>query len=56
MCGKCAIITWYMFIPELTITPKILRNISAFEYAKAVIENTVILPTWEKQLQKARHV
>ncbi len=45
-----------MFIPEYSITTKILRNISVIEYAKAVIENTPILPSWENQLKKEAKV
>jgi len=41
-----------VFIPEYTITPKTLKNISTLEYGKAVIENTTILPSWENQLKK----
>jgi len=41
-----------MFVPEYSITPKILKNISVTEYGKAVIENTSILPSWENQLKK----
>ncbi len=41
-----------MFIPEYTITSKIIAGISSIEYAKGVIENTVIMPSWEKQLKK----
>jgi Fic family protein len=45
-----------MFIPEYSITTKILKNISVIEYAKAVIENTPILPSWESQLKKEAKV
>ena len=41
-----------MLIPEYTITPRTLQNISTVEYARAVIDTTKILPTWQKQLQK----
>ena len=41
-----------MYIPEYSITPKILKNIASIEYARAVIENTSILPTWALQLQR----
>lgn len=41
-----------MIFPDYTITSKTLQNISYTEYARAVIENTTILPAWEKQLQK----
>ena len=41
-----------MFIPEYTITPKSLKNISTIEYAKAIIEHTAVLPSWENQLRK----
>jgi hypothetical protein len=41
-----------MFLPEYTITPKILRSISNIEYAKAIVDTTKILPTWKKRLQK----
>lgn len=41
-----------MFVPEYTITSKTLKNISTIEYAKAIIENTTILPSWEDRLKK----
>jgi len=41
-----------MFIPEFTITPKILKNIGSAEYCKAIIETTTILPAWEAQFKK----
>jgi len=41
-----------MFLPEYSITPKTLKNISIIEYGKAVIETTTILPSWEAQLKK----
>lgn len=41
-----------MFLPEYSITPKTLKNISIIEYGKALIENTTILPSWELQLKK----
>lgn len=41
-----------MFLPEYSITPKTLKNISSIEYGKAIIENTTILPNWENQLKK----
>ncbi|MBU1970298.1 hypothetical protein KJ605_00765, partial [Patescibacteria group bacterium] len=41
-----------MFLPEYTITNKILKNIAAVEYAKALAENTPILPTLEETIQK----
>lgn len=41
-----------MFIPEYSITPKTLKNISITEYSKAVVENTAILPSWTNQLKK----
>jgi Fic family protein len=40
-----------MFLPEYTITTRILNNIATLEYAKAVIDNTVILPAWENQVR-----
>lgn len=40
-----------MFVPEYTITAKTLKNISLLEYSKAIIENTVVLPAWERQMQ-----
>jgi Fic family protein len=45
-----------MFVPEYSITTKILKNISVIEYAKAVVENTPILPSWENQLKKEAKV
>jgi len=41
-----------MFLPEYSITPDILKNISLIEYSRAVIENTTILPSWENQISK----
>jgi Fic family protein len=41
-----------MFLPEYTITARILKNIADIEYSKAVVDNTAILPAWERQLQK----
>lgn len=40
-----------MFVPEYTITSKTLKNITITEYSKAIIESTVILPSWERQLK-----
>jgi hypothetical protein len=45
-----------MYTPQFTITSKILRNIGNLEYSKAIIENTVVLHTWENQLQKEARV
>ena len=45
-------ILWQMFLPEYTITNKILKNIATVEYAKALAENTPILPTLEESIQK----
>ena len=53
MCGKYAkIILLFMFVPEYSITQKILKNISIIEYSKAILDTTKILPSWEKQLQR----
>ncbi len=41
-----------MYVPEYTITKEILNNIALIEYGKGIIENTTILPNWEKQLEK----
>lgn len=41
-----------MYLPEYTITSKTMKNVGAIEYAKAVLENTSVLPRWEKQLKK----
>ncbi len=41
-----------MFIPEYTVTTKIINGIGSIEYAKGVIENTVVMPSWDKQLKK----
>ncbi len=43
---------FYMFLPEYTITNKILKNIATVEYAKALAENTPILPALEESMQK----
>src|SRR3989344_1004324 len=40
-----------MYIPQFTITNKILRNIGAIEAAKEVIEHAPLLPYWEKKFQ-----
>ena len=45
-----------MFVPEFTITNKILKNITQVEYSKALIENPPILSSWEKQLQKEARI
>ncbi len=39
-----------MYLPEYTITNHTLNNIAAVEYAKAIIETTTILQSWESQL------
>jgi hypothetical protein len=41
-----------MFIPEYTITNRALESISTIEYVRAVAKLSVILPSWEKKLQK----
>jgi Fic family protein len=41
-----------MFLPEFTITTKVLNNIAKMEYARAVVENTPVLQTWQNQLSK----
>ncbi len=41
-----------MFLPEYSITPKTLKNISIIEYGKAIIDTTTILPSWQSQLKK----
>ncbi len=41
-----------MFFPEFTVTQKILKNIGAIEYSRAVTDNIKILPAWEKQLKR----
>jgi len=41
-----------MYLPEFTITNSILKNISDIEYARSIIENARIMPSWEKQLKK----
>lgn len=41
-----------MFLPEFTITTKVLNNIAKAEYARSIIENTAILQTWQNQLTK----
>lgn len=41
-----------MYVPEYTITNKILQNVASVEYAKAVAEHSVILGSWEKRQQK----
>jgi len=41
-----------MFLPEFTITTKVLNNIARAEYARAIVENTTVLPTWQAQLAK----
>jgi len=46
----------FVFIPEYSITSKILKSISVIEYSKAIIENTTILPSWERQLVKEAKV
>lgn len=41
-----------MFIPEFTITQKVLKNIASIEYNSAIVSNTKILQSWKKQLVK----
>lgn len=41
-----------MLLPEFTVTQKVLKNISAVEYSRAVADNVKILPAWQKQLRK----
>ena len=41
-----------MFLPEYTITPNILKNIASIEYNRSFIENSNILPNFEKRLEK----
>jgi Fic family protein len=45
-----------MFIPEYSLTPKMLKHIANIEYSKAVIENTTLLPSWENKLKKEAKV
>jgi Fic family protein len=45
-----------MFIPEYTITNKILQNIASIEYVRAIAEHSVILNSWEKRQQKEAEV
>lgn len=40
-----------MQTPEYTITNQTLANIAGAEYAKAIIESTAVLKTWEEQLK-----
>ncbi|MFZ5424244.1 MAG: Fic family protein [Patescibacteria group bacterium] len=41
-----------MLIPEYSVTTEILKNISAIEYGRGIIENTTILPSWDRQLKR----
>jgi Fic family protein len=41
-----------MFVPEYSITPRILKNIGTTEYSKALIDNSAILPAWRDNLVK----
>lgn len=41
-----------MYLPEYTITNKILNHVATFEYVQAIAETKVILPSWRKKLQK----
>ncbi len=45
-----------MFLPEYSITQKILKNIAQIEQCKAIIETLPILPHWEKLLQKEARI
>lgn len=45
-----------MYLPEYSITNKTLRNISNIGYNQALIENTPILPNWERQLKKEARI
>jgi len=42
----------FVFVPEYTITAATLASIASIEYARSIIENTVVLPVWQKQLAK----
>jgi hypothetical protein len=41
-----------VYIPEYLISAKILQNISAIEYSKAIIDTTTLLENLELQLSK----
>lgn len=40
-----------MFSPKFTITPKILENASRIEAARSLIENSPLIPTYERQFK-----
>jgi Fic family protein len=40
------------YSPKFTITNKILMNIGSIEGAKAIIESSPLIPSWERQFQK----
>jgi Fic family protein len=41
-----------VYIPEYSLTEKILQNVATTEYSKGCIDSTVIQQQWEKQLKK----
>ncbi len=45
-----------MYIPEYTITNRILGSIATIEYLRAVAETKVILPSWQRKLKKEAKV
>ncbi len=45
-----------MFTPEYIITSNVLNNIAKAEYARAIVENTPILQSWQNQLLKDNEV
>jgi len=49
--GNCGIIK-SMYDPHFEITPEILKNIGVIEAARAVIENSPLIPLYERQFQE----
>lgn len=45
-----------MFAAKYSLTSKTLNNISSIEYGRSIIENTIILPAWQKQLVKEARI
>jgi Fic family protein len=41
-----------MFVPEYSITPRILKNIGIIEYSKAPVDDAAILPAWGENMIK----
>ena len=45
-----------MYIPEYTITNKMLESLTKIEYLRAIAETKIIFPSWQSKLQKEAEV